>query len=442
MRTFKPPFFILAVCFLAGSVNAQGSQGTTVPELRKRAEVVSGQIGDLLKSGVLDGSDEAIELLKKLTQELAEIRASLKRLEEAKGGVSPSKPPRTGSFINGTFPLPLSDVNLGKTFFSGFFQYQYTNTDQVSGPNDAFRARRVRWNFHSFANENTVARVSLEMGAGLNQTTGQIRDAFIQYRPEGFFKETAVSFTIGQQNAPLGYEISYPSPNRLWPERSQYEQAFFGGERGRGLLIHKGDTKNFAYAGPWNALNVNDPEQVGIAPGAESEVGFVAGARFALGGFSGGVSGLFADRPGFGTGASALPNVAREFLYADLTYADPKGRFVVRTEAMTGMDRNPFVTADPAQRARFGGGTRTTGYHGVFEYNLNNGHNAVLRYEMFDRDRTGVADAISLWGLGWVLDVNPNLRYTITHEWVADGLRQNVGQTQFGFSTFRVQYRF
>ena len=442
MRMFTKSITVAALLLATATSFAQATKEPTIPDLRKRAEVVSGQIGDLLKSGVLDGSDEAIELLKKLTQELAEIRASLKRLEEAKGGVAPVKPARMGSFLNGTFLNPLSDVNLGKSFFSGFFQYQYTNTDQIGGPNDAFRARRVRWNFHHFANENTLARVSLEMGAGLNQTTGQIRDAFIQYRPEGFFKESAVSFTIGQQNAPLGYEISYPSPNRLWPERSQYEQTFFSGERGRGLLIHKGDSQNFAYAGPWNALNVNDPEQVNIAPGAESEVGFVAGARFALGGFSGGLSGLFTDRPGFGSGASALPNVAREFLYADLTYSDPKGAFVVRTEAMTGTDRNPFVTADATRRARFGGGTRVTGYHGVFEYNLRNGHNAMLRYEMFDRDRAGVADAISLWGLGWVLDVNPNLRYTITHEWVADGLRQNVGQTQFGFSTFRVQYRF
>jgi len=442
MRMFTKSITVAALLLATATSFAQATKEPTVPDLRKRAEVVSGQIGDLLKSGVLDGSDEAIELLKKLTQELAEIRASLKRLEEAKGGVAPTKPARTGSFLNGTFPLGLSEANLGKTFFSGFFQYQYTNTDQIGGPNDAFRARRVRWNFHHFANETTVARVSLEMGAGLNQTTGQIRDAFIQYRPEGFFKESAVSFTIGQQNAPLGYDISFPSFIRLWPERSQYEQAFFGGERGRGLLIHKGDSKNFAYLGPWNALNVNDPEQVGIAPGAESEVGFVAGARFSSGALSGGVSGLFTDRPGFGTGAAAMPNVAREFLYADLTYADPQSRFVVRTEAMTGTDRNPFVTADPTQRPRFGGGTRVTGYHGVVEYNLRNGHNALLRYEMFDRDRAGVADAISLWGLGWVLDVSPNLRYTITHEWVADGLRQNVGQTQFGFSTFRVQYRF
>ncbi len=431
---------VLALLVVSASAVAGQAPTQSIQDLRKRAESVSAQIGDLLKAGVLDSSDEAIELLKKLTQELAEIRASLKRLEDAK--VPPAATPRTGYALNGTFPITLNESYIGKSFFSGFQQYQYTNTDQLNGPNDAFRSRRVRWNFNHLANEKTLGRVSLEMGSGVNQTTAQVRDALIQYRPNGFFTPKGISFTFGQQNAPLGYEISYPSPTRLWPERAQYEQAFFGGERGRGLLIHSGDTKNFIYAGPWNALNVNDFEQVNNPAGGDSEVGIVGGARFTNGHWSGGVSALFTNRPQFETGTVTLPNVKREFQYIDLTYSDPKSRFVIRTEAMTGTDRNPVVTANSINHARFAAGTRFTGYHGSFDLNLRKGHFAVLRYEMFDRDRAGVADAISLWGLGWVLDVNPNLRYSITHEWVADGLRQRLGQTQYGLSTFRAQYRF
>lgn len=334
-------------------------------------------------------------------------------------------------------PLEPTARPVNPLWATGFLQPQYGSSDLFDGPNDAFRIRRARINGNFLADARTMGRVSVELGSGQNNTTAQIRDAFIQYRPQGFTElERGSAFTLGQTNMPLGYDISLPSWARTWPERSQYEMALFSGERGRGLLAQVGSVDNYVYAGVFNALTVNDPEQSGIAPGPDDKIGPVAGVRFQKGAFNGGVSGFATRRPRYENNGTASPEGDRSFGYADLRFAPLDSRWDLRGEAMIGHDRVPSATASATNRTR-----PVFGAHAQADYELNSRDRLMLRLETFDRDRDRGGDSISLVGIGFLRDETANLRLTGTVERFHDG-RRNAGRRDYTVLTLRAQIRF
>ncbi len=319
---------------------------------------------------------------------------------------------------------------------TGFLQAQYLNSDAENGPNDAFRIRRARLNGNVLIDAKTMGRGSVEFASGSNQTTAQVRDAFIQYRPGTFLRLDGPAFTLGQMNTPLGYDISLPSWARTWPERSQYEQALFSGERGRGFLAQVGSVDNYVYAGVFNALTVNDPEQASLPAGQGDKVGPIAGVRFQRGALNGGVSGFATRRPRYVNNGVASPEGDRSFAYADLRYAPLNSRWDVRAEAMVGNDRVPSAAASATNRSR-----PLFGAHLQVDREINAKDRLMFRAETFDRDRHESGDSLNLVGFGYVRDETANLRLTGAIEFAHDG-RRTTGQKDYTVLTLRAQLRF
>ncbi|HSI72639.1 MAG TPA: hypothetical protein VK934_05640, partial [Fimbriimonas sp.] len=105
---------LLAVSLSLAAAQSSQDKKAEANMLAKKAEAVTKKIGELASTGKLPTSDEGIELLRKLVDELSEIKDRLKALEgdmkTVKGAQWPSK-----------------------TTISGYLQFQYRDTNQVGG---------------------------------------------------------------------------------------------------------------------------------------------------------------------------------------------------------------------------------------------------------------------------------------------------------------------
>lgn len=374
-------------------------------DLSKREEALTKRLTELV---LAPGSEAS------MSEEIASIR---KELNDVKAEIAKQNQKHTDQTNHG--------------WFSGFFQSQYFSTDRDGQQSGLFRARRERLNYNHMGDNKTMGRISVEFTAGASNSSAQLRDAFIQYRPGTYLANSGPSFTIGQQNTPLGYEISYPSWARTWPERSVYEQTYFSGERGKGLIYQNGDTSNYWYVGAWDALTVNDPEQVDTTP--KGEVGPIGGVHAKRGAWEGGLSGYSGKRPNYVSGSTNLATTDRQFFFADLRYHPANSKFDLRSEYMVGKDRVPLSTSAVA--------TDASGFHVNLDYKANAEDTVVLRYENFDRDTNLSGNLQTLYGIAMVKDVNPFLRVTLATDWNKNPTLP-VGQTSYRTLTFRVQFKF
>lgn len=316
-------------------------------------------------------------------------------------------------------------------WFSGYIQSQYFSTDRATASSGFFRNRRVRLAYNHMGDEKTMVRLSIEFAAGTNHNTSQVRDGFVQYRPNTFKSSSGPVFTFGAQNMPMGYDISYSSGQRYWPEQSIYEQAFFNGEDGNGFQYQNGSDSNYWYVAAFDSLTVNDPEKADSA--TKGEITPVAGVHLKHGAWEGGISGMTGKRPSYSAGAVNLASTDRRFAYFDLRYHPQNSRFDVRSEYMVGKDRIPL--------AAVAAGNKTTGGHVNVDYKLSDSDTAVLRYETFDRNTDNAGDLQTLYGVAYAKDVNKFLRVTFATDWNKNPTLP-AGQTSFRTFTLRVQFKF
>ncbi len=339
--------------------------------------------------------------------------------------------------LNKKFTAPhLEQTNHG--WFSGFFQAQFVNTESNGTTTGDFRNRRSRINYNHIADSKTMLRTSIDFSAGVNQTTAQVRDAFIQHKPNTYLAKSGPTYTVGQQNTPLGYEISYGSWARLWPERSMFNQAYHNGERGRGFLYQNGDSSNYWFAGLWSSTMVNDTEAVNNTRGPAGETGPIAGFHTKSGAWEGGLSTFSTRRPRFVNGATDLPIDDRKFSYFDLRYHPSTARFDIRAEYMKGKDRIPGQNY---------AATDTTGYHIAMDYKLNKTDSFVLRHEEWDADTALAGGLTTLNGLGYVRDLSQFLRLSLAWQWntqlgTATVTPANAPINSIQQVTLRVQFKF
>ncbi|MBS1700770.1 MAG: hypothetical protein JST12_03850 [Armatimonadetes bacterium] len=326
---------------------------------------------------------------------------------------------------------PTTKLETNKGWFSGYFQVQYFATDRSGAQSGAFKVRREKLAYNYLADERTMGRFSVEFASGSNESTAQVREGYIQYRPNTFETKSGPAFTIGAQDTPIGYEVKYSSSNRKWPEQSAYEKAYFDGESGKGLLYQNGNEDNYWYVGLWDSLTVNDKEQANSS--TAGEVGTIAGIRAKSGPWEGGISGLNGKRPAYSSGSTNLASTDRRFGYLDLRYHPAGSRFDVRSEYMVGKDRVPL--------AAVAAGTPTTGAHVNVDYMLNDSDTFVARYETFDRDKDTPGTTQTLYGAAYVRDVSKYLRLTLATDWNKNP-NNPAGQTSYRTLTFRVQFKF
>jgi len=402
LRMFRSTLLVLVA---VASVSAFGQQ-----DLIKQRDALEKQ---LLEYTLASSGTEA-----SFADEVSELK---KQIEEIKKKLS-------ASYIQPT--------NQG--WFSGFFQMQFANTESNGTTTGDFRNRRSRLNYNHLADTKTMLRASVDFSAGTNQTSAQIRDGFIQYKPNTYLAQSGPTFTIGQQLTPLGYDISLASWARLWPERSVYEQAYHNGERGRGFLYQNGNSGTYWFAGLWSALMVNDTETVNNSRGPAGETGPIAGVRIKNGAWEGGLSTLNTRRPRFLNGSTDLPTDDRKFSYFDVRYHPTKSKFDIRGEYMKGKDRIPGQNY---------AATNTTGYHVNLDYKLNKTDSFVLRHEEWDADTSLNGGLTTLNGIAYVRDVSQFLRLSLAWQWngqlnPATGTPANASINNIQQLTLRAQFKF
>lgn len=372
LRMFKPSALVFLGLVAASSFGQQ--------DLIKQREALEKQ---LLEYTLASSGTEAA-----FADEVAELKTQIEAIKKK----------LSASYIQPT--------NQG--WFSGFFQMQFANTQSNGTTTGDFRNRRSRLNYNHLADDRTMLRASVDFSAGANQTSAQIRDGFIQFKPNSYLAQSGPTYTIGQQLTPLGYDISLASWARLWPERSVYEQAYHNGERGRGFLYQNGDSSNYWFAGLWSSMMVNDFEAVNNSRGPAGEIGPIGGVRLKRGAWEGGLSALSTRRPRFVSGNTDLPVADRKFTYFDVRYNPKSSRFDIRAEYMQGKDRIPGQNY---------AATDTTGYHVVMDYKVNKTDSFVLRHEEWDADSSLDGGLTTLNGIAYVRDVSQFVRLSLAWQW-------------------------
>lgn len=418
--------------------------------LEANANSLSKKIGELAASGTVTQSDEVVAQLKRMVDELAQIRQSIKRIEQE---VADIKTGQAGTKT--TVDKMGQDVaNLKKTQITLYSQFQYQDSDRIypssslnTTPYDAFRFRRIRLGVRHQADDRTSVRLGIEFANGTNQSSAQIRDAYVQYVIRPAKGQEGTTFLAGQRNIPLGYEIERSSSDREFPEQAIYNQTLFNSETGRGVALRYGlDPKQTMEIGLWDALTINDPEQKDLPAGPGNRLAIAARYRYSDGGFNFGISGLAGHRPAYSQVISNVlttsPEVDRNFVYIDATYQGLFDKnFTIRGELMKGRDRVPNSTPAASRVAH-----DTSGFQLQAGYQFNPKNRLDLRWEQFDPDMTSVANAINGYGIAWTHNLNSNMKFTFAHEFFFDESRDGNAsvnfQRRYQQTTFRLQFRF
>ena len=316
-------------------------------------------------------------------------------------------------------------------WFGGFLQEQFFSTDRATANGGFFRNRRTRITYNYMGDEKTMGRLSVEFSSGSNQSTAQVRDAYVQYKPGTFKSASGPTFTFGSQAIPIGYENTYSTPNVTWSERSIYHDTFFNSEVSKGALYENGNETTKWFIGAFDSLTIGDSEQSDST--TKGEVLPVYGIRGKMGAWEGGLSGLSGHRPAYSAGAINLAQTDRNFAYADLRYHPDGSRFDIRSEYMIGKDRIPLAAVATANKVKGG--------HVNVEYKVNSMDLAILRYETFDHNSDASGQIQTLYGVGAAKDMSANLRLSLWADW--NKVPTNaVGQQAYKTLTFRVQFRF
>lgn len=403
--------------------------------LKDKATEITKKIGELAASGKALDDQDTMDQMKKMVDELTAIKA---HLDTMSAEIDALKKWAEGD--EKAMTALKNDVSrLKGTKPSAYIQFQYNDTDRPGGAFDAFRLRRVRVGFTHQADPRTSAKVTFDLATGPSQRTAEMKDAFISYDFDPSQGIESVKGRVGQQALPLGYELERSSSDREFPERAQYNQAMFRGERSRGVLFRKGFDGGFsAFVGAFNALSVDDPEQATLSSGPGNRLAAAVGLRSTGARHDFGVSYLAGERPEFtsGSGATAVtaPKINRRFLYLDGTY-NFDSRLFLRAEGMIGSDRLPSATAVATADEQ-----DMSGYQVHFGYNLNPRNQLNLRYEQFDPNTDTGGNLFSGIGLSYIYWINPSTKLMGAYESFLD--RARTSEKGYHVTTVRVQFKF
>ncbi|CAN5515847.1 hypothetical protein BH11ARM1_BH11ARM1_06320 [soil metagenome] len=378
--------------------------------LEVRAEAVTKKIGELATSGKLPTSEEGIVLLRKLVDELSEIRERLTALEGNVGMVMKAQVPQ-------------------KTMVGGYIQFQYRGSDQV-GQNDGFQIRRARVNITHQADPRTFFKLSADFATGPNQLGGQLKDAYAQVTLPYDLQATGGQFVL-----PLSYQLTIGDTDRAFPERTAYMNAIFNGERSRGAML-KGKLGGgaTAFVGAVNAETIGDTEQANIAAAPGSALALMGGIGYSKDGLLASATGFGGKRASTTNGGIAVPKVDRHWLILNAGYDNvARTPFSIRGEYMTGKDRLPGASTAPLMN-----GTNMRAWSMLAGYHLTEKDNLFFQYENWNRNTANSGFSLRGFGLTYFRDLTPAVRLVGTWERYSDDMLPN----DYSITTVRLQYRF
>jgi hypothetical protein len=315
-------------------------------------------------------------------------------------------------------------AGLKKLKVSGYVQARYeyhddalsqTPTGTTSGQSkllNRFFVRRGRLKATYQASTQALGVVYIDASA----SGVSLKEAYVSLTEP----HTQVVTTLGQFNWLFGYEISFSSSKREFPERTRWSRLLFPGERDRGIklerqfLIENLYTLNLQ-AGLYNGNGIDDKSFGAYDPNKYKD--FVARASAGLGFLDFGISGYWGRQFNPTESGSSLPasttDKVRYGVDGQLFYEVPSlGGGVLKAEAV--IAKEPKDQSKPYQT-----GTATRDVLGldlVWAQNLRERLQLISRLDYYDPDRDIERDCFVTYGIGLVYFWDGNSKVKLAYE--------------------------
>lgn len=320
-----------------------------------------------------------------------------------------------------------SDIlNLKKFKVSGYVQARYEyHDDAISSPVkgtagesqskllNKFFVRRGRLKVTYQANSNALGVVYFDGSA----SGVSLKEAYVTLKEP----YTKLNFTLGQFNWPFGYEVSFSSSKREFPERARWSRALFPGERDRGLKVERTFLLDQQYplslqAGVFNGNGTEDRSFGANDPNKDKD--FIGRASCSFGMIDLGVSGYWGKQ--FNASDSVIPKqypseTDKTRLGADgqFFYELPRlGGGVFKAEVVVGEEPKSqskgFLTADTTRDVM--------GFDVVWAQNLREKFQFISRLDYYDPDRDIDDDQITTYGVGLIYFWDGNSKVKLVYE--------------------------
>jgi hypothetical protein len=315
-------------------------------------------------------------------------------------------------------------ANLKKLKISGYVQARYeyhddavsqTPTGTTSGQGkllNRFFIRRGRLKATYQASAQALGVVYIDASA----SGVSLKEAYASLTEP----RTQLVATLGQFNWLFGYEISFSSSKREFPERTRWSRLLFPGERDRGIKLERQFLIENQYslnlqAGVYNGNGIDDKSFGAYDPNKYKD--FVARASAGLGFLDFGISGYWGRQFNPTESGSSLPasttDKVRYGVDGQLFYEVPSlGGGVLKAEAV--IAKEPKDQSKPYQT-----GTATRDVLGldlVWAQNLRERLQLISRLDYYDPDRDIERDCFVTYGIGLVYFWDGNSKVKLAYE--------------------------
>lgn len=437
----------------------RAAKAEAVGTLRLKAKRVSEEIGKIASSEQFPNSDEGIQLMRQLLDELEEINRKLSILttdvEDLKGWVDGQRE---------SLPKIASEVDQLKQFrFSLYSQLQLRHSDRtgliardssfygmpfVGNREVNFSLRRTQFGFNYQVDPKTSIRASFDGSTGTLNQSFELRDLQMIFLIADPDVGVGTELFAGRQAIPIGYENARSSASREFPEHAIYNRVLFPSERTYSVYLRQGISNRFnSFFGVGNSLTVNDPENTSQAK--NNQAALFGGVRYETPKLSVGLShfsgsrGAFITSPASGS-ALSVPESDRNFTFVDATVLGVAKGVAFRGEAFSGRDRLP-IGAIQAEQLVEGNpvgvkANSMSGYHLQASFSLDWRNLIFARIEGFDPNTKTPGNAMSGLGVGYRYSFNPGVTLALTLEQMK--VPQLVQRKTHSIYTLRYQYRF
>ncbi len=339
--------------------------------------------------------------------------------QDAAGDSLKEKVDQTGDRVSGLEERLSADeadiTNLKKVKITGYVQARYEyHDDASSGPllgttstssgnqgkllNRFFiRRGRVKTTYQATPNALGVVYIDASAsGVSLKETYVAVTEP-----------HSKVTATLGQFNWLFGYEISFSSSKREFPERALWSRTLFPGERDRGVKVERpfllvGKYNLILLAGLYNGNGIDDANFGVRDPNKWKDV--ITRAAFGFGHLDFGLSGYWGKQ--FNPSDSAIPkqypSTTDKIRYgadAQFFYELPVvGGGVLKAEGVLAKEpknqSKPFLSKDSTRNA--------VGFNVVWAQNLKEKFQWISRLDYYDPDRNIDKDHFIAYGFGLI----------------------------------------
>jgi hypothetical protein len=334
-----------------------------------------------------------------------------------------------------------SDIlNLKKFKVSGYVQARYEyHDDAVSAPAlgtgssdskntgklfNRFYVRRGRLKVTYQANQNAAGVVYFDGSA----SGVSLKEAYVAMTEPA----SELKFTLGQFNWPFGYEVSFSSSKREFPERARWSRTLFPGERDRGVKVERSVLIDQQYdlslqAGIFNGNGTED--RIFGANDPNKSKDFVARASCGFGMLDVGLSGYWGEQfnPSDSVIPKQMPSSTDKIRYgadAQFFYELPRlGGGVFKAEVVTGEEpknqSKAFLSADSTRDVM--------GFDVVWAQNLRDKFQFISRVDYYDPDRDIEDDQFVTYGIGLIYFWDGNSKVKLVYEIPKSGEKARNG---------------